>query len=228
MKFIVFGLGRFGSTLSQRLIALGHEVVGIDSRLDAVERSKNTITHAICIDTTKREALGVVPLPGADAVVVSIGEDEGASIMTVALLKQMGVKRIISRTTSPLQRTVIEAMGVEEFVYPEAESAERLAYKLDRKEIVDSFRISDNYSILEVTLPQRYIGERVGDLDLVNRYRVTIVTVLRATEKGFSLFGREQSPRKALGVVSADTVLRKDDILVLFGDVNDIERFIDR
>ena len=78
--------------------------------------------------------------------------------MTTALLKQMDVKRIVCRVTSPLQKIVLEAMNISEFVYPESSSAERLALKLDLPGVIDSFQISMNYRLLEVAVPERYVG----------------------------------------------------------------------
>ena len=45
--------------------------------------------------------------PDTEAAIVGIGENEGANIMTAALLKQLEVKRIVCRVTSPLQKIVL-------------------------------------------------------------------------------------------------------------------------
>jgi trk system potassium uptake protein TrkA len=118
MKFIVFGLGNFGGSLSEQLVSLGHEVIGVDSNMERVDKFKHSITHAVALDATNYAAAQQLPIKDLDAAIVGIGENEGATIMVTALLKQMGVKRIICRVTSPLQKIVLEAMDISEFVYP--------------------------------------------------------------------------------------------------------------
>jgi trk system potassium uptake protein TrkA len=127
MKFIVFGLGNFGASLSSKLVSLGHEVVGVDIKMSLVEKFKDAITHTVALDAGSPEAVKSLPLEEADVVINTIGENEGANIMLTALLKQISVKRLICRVISPLQKTVLEAMNIQEFVHPEEDSAERLA-----------------------------------------------------------------------------------------------------
>jgi trk system potassium uptake protein TrkA len=95
MKYIVLGLGHFGRSLAIHLTELGHEVIGADKRINIVEQLKDKITHTVCLDSTDKDAVTSLPLRDTDAVIVAIGEDEGASLMTTALIKQLGVKRII-------------------------------------------------------------------------------------------------------------------------------------
>ena len=225
MKFIVFGLGNFGASLATQLVQLGHEVVGVDQDLQRVEKVKHNITHAIALDGTSQEAVEQLPVKDIDAAIVGIGENAGASILTAALLKQMGVKRIICRVTSPLQKIVMEAMDIQEFVYPESFSAERLALKLDLPGVIDSFQINPNYRLIEVQVPQRYSGRTVKDLNLADRYKLVLVTVLkRVIQK--NIFGTNKSDLQVVGVVSPDTVLQADDVLLLFGALPDLEKFL--
>jgi trk system potassium uptake protein TrkA len=226
MKFIVFGLGNFGASLCQQLVSLGHEVIGVDQKLELADKYKHAITHTIALDSTSKEAVAQLPLNGIDAAIVGIGENEGAAIMTTALLKQMDVKRIVCRVTSPLQKIVLEAMNITEFVYPESSSAERLALKLDLPGVIDSFQISVNYRLLEVAVPDRYVGRSLQDLDLPNRYQLLLVTIIKnITQK--SIFGTDRNEMKVLGLVPPDTILKSRDILVLFGAPKDLEVFIE-
>src|SRR5690606_14248121 len=101
------------------------------------------ITQTICLDVTDRDAVVSLPLRDADAVIVAIGEDEASSLLTTALLKQLKVKRIIGRVVSDLQRTVLEAMEIDEYILPEEESAERLAMKLSTIGVIDIYKLSD-------------------------------------------------------------------------------------
>ncbi len=226
MKFIVFGLGSFGASLANQLVQLGHEVIGVDQKLETVDKFKHSITHAIALDSTSKEAMEQLPLKDVDAAIVAIGDDEGGTLMTAALIKQMGVKRIVCRVSSPLQQTVLEAMNIAEFVYPEASSAERLALKLDLPGVVESFQINAEYRLLEVAVPGRYINKTVEQLDLAKRYRLVLVTILKRVTKK-SLFGQDKGDLQVMGIVPEGTRLLGEDILLLFGSPRDLEKFIE-
>lgn len=227
MRFMVFGLGAFGSALSLQLVELGHEVIAVDQKMELADKYKHSITHTIALDSTNKEAVAQLPIRDIDAAIVGIGEDEGATIMTTALLKQMNVKRIICRVTSPLQKIVLEAMDIHEFVYPESSSAERLAMKLDLPGIIDSFQVNPNYRLLEVAAPERYTGIPVRELDLTGRYRLVLVTILKNVVQK-SIFGSNKYEMQVVGIVPPDTIVQTGDILVLFGSIKDLEAFIER
>ena len=226
MKFIVFGLGNFGAALSQQLVSLGHEVIGVDRKQELVNKFNAGITHTIMLDATNREAIGQLPLKDIDAAIIGIGEDEGVTVMVTALLKQVGVKRIICRVTSPLQQIVLEAMNIQEFVYPEASSAERLALKLDLPGVINSYRFRDDYRLLELNTPKRYIGKTVESIKLAEKYRLVLVTVVRK-ETGKNIFGSDSSVGHCLGPVKPGTVLKEEDTLMVFGTTHDLESFVD-
>lgn len=220
MKYIVLGLGHFGRSLAIHLTELGHEVIGADKRIAIVEQLKDKITHTVCLDSTDKEAVTALPLRDSDAVIVAIGEDEGASLMTTALVKQLGVKRIIGRVVSDLQRTVMEAMDIDEYIMPEEEAAERLAMRLDNIDIVDSFKVSDRYSIIETKVPSKYVGMTLREANLTNKYKIIVLTTLKPTKKS--------QERMASGIAQSDTILDENDLLVLFGELSDIKKLIEK
>lgn len=226
MKFIVLGLGHYGAALSTKLVVLGHEVIGADKQIALVEKLNHQITHAIALDATSPEAIKGLPLKDVDAVVNAIGEDEGVNIMATALLVQSGVKRIICRVTSPLQQTVLEAMNVKEFVYPEGDSAERMAYKLDLKGVTDSFQIGERFKLIEIELPARYVDHNISEIDFPGKYQIQPVTIVREVESR-NFLGTVRTTRVVQGVLQPDTILRKGDKLLLFGDVMNLEKFME-
>jgi len=118
MKYIVVGLGVFGSSIAEKLAEMDNEVIGVDISMSKVEGIKEKITHAISLDATDMEAIKSLPLNDTDIVIIGIGEDKAANIMASALMKQMKVKRLISRAVDPLQRMVLETMGVNEIIHP--------------------------------------------------------------------------------------------------------------
>ena len=139
MKYIVVGLGNFGGYLAARLTNMGHEVIGVDSRESKVDQVKDSVTHVITMDATDEQAVKRLPTKEVDVVIIAIGEDFGASIMVTALFKQLNVKRLISRAINKVHETVIKAIGVDEIIHPEEESAERMAKRLQMKGVLDSF-----------------------------------------------------------------------------------------
>ncbi|MDM1296779.1 TrkA family potassium uptake protein [Sphingobacterium sp. N143] len=226
MKYIVLGLGHFGRSLGVHLTELGHEVIGADRNLNIVEQLKDKITHTVCLDTTDREAVTSLPLKDAHAVIVAIGEDEGASLMTVALLKQLKVKRIIGRIVSELQKTVLEAMEINEYIMPEEEAAERLAMRLDNIDIVDSFKVSDRYSIVETKVPTRYVGMTLREANLTNLYKIIVLTTVKITETKTDGVTKEQ--KEASGIATSETIMAEGDILVVFGELSNINKLIQK
>jgi trk system potassium uptake protein TrkA len=224
MKFIVIGLGNFGAALCTKLTSNGHEVIGVDNNIKRVEMLQDKITHTICADTTDDQSISALPIKEADYVVIGIGEDIGASIMTAALLKQKGAKKMLSRVISPLHQTVLQAMGIEEFVHPEEETAERLANKFDIQGVVDSFSLSQQYKVIEAKVPAQYVGKTVLETNFRNIYNVNILTIIKIKGKK-GIFGT-QNTQEVTGVVNADTRFEENDILVLFGRLEDIQKII--
>ncbi len=219
MKYIVFGLGNFGSSLSTTLTAMGHEVIGVDKRMEKVELHKDDITHTICLDSTDIQAVSSLPIVDADTVIVAIGEDEGSSIMTTALLKQLKAKRIIGRAVSELQTTVMEAMGIHEISRPEQTSAIRLAKRLNFRGVVDSFELSNKHNIVELKCPPKYEGKTLKEVDFRKKYNITVLTTIKEAE------GNKDG--KISGVATAETLLEEGDTLVIFGSLNDLREMLD-
>ncbi|HPB24835.1 MAG TPA: TrkA family potassium uptake protein [Bacteroidales bacterium] len=225
MKIVVIGLGNFGSTLAMRLTQMGHEVIGVDKDMVKVQLLKDDVTHAMCLDSTDIHSVKVLPLRDADVVVVSIGEDTGASIMTTALMKQLNVKRIISRAISKLHVAVLEAMGIKEILHPEHETAIRLAKKLNLPGFVDSFEVSSDHNVIEIIAPQSFVGKTLLDLNLTRKYNILVLTTIKV-KSGINILGIESKKRIVNDVATSDTKIYDGDILLIYGAVIDIKRML--
>jgi trk system potassium uptake protein TrkA len=226
MNFLIVGLGNFGSSLAIRLTQLGHEVIGVDSSLSKVEMFKNEITHTICANCTDIHSAKDLPIQDTDVVVISIGENEGDSIMATAIMKQLNAKRIIGRAVSKTQEIILNAMGIDEVVHPEQDSSFKLAKNLTTEGLIDTFELSDRYSIVKVSVPERFVGKTLQELNLRNQYNLTVLTTLTKAQKK-SFFGLRKGTFEVNEIARADTVLEEDAIMVIFGDVKDIERFLE-
>jgi trk system potassium uptake protein len=225
MKFIIIGLGTFGSSLAQKLTNMGHEVIGVDSKMSKVESIKEKITHSICLDSTDMMAVKHLPVEDTDIVLVCIGEDEGASILTTALMKQLNVKRLISRAVSPLHETILEAMKVDEIVHPEEETAERWAKKLNIRGVVDSFELTDEHHIIEAKVPPHFAGKTLEEIGVRRKYNIIVLTTIKMVEKK-NFIGIVRKVKQVQDVASGKTLLDADDILVLYGQMRDINHFL--
>jgi len=226
MKVLIFGLGNFGSSLAFQLTEMGHEVTAIDKNPDKVELIKDKVTHSVSLDGTNLVALRNLPLKDADVAVVAIGENEGASLMTTANLKTLGVKRVISRSLSNTHETVLEAMGIQEILHPELQAAERLAKKLNLKTAIESFDLDQNHSVVELHLPPSFVGKTVQDVDLRKNFNLNIVTIVRKRIKK-NLLGINKVIYVSEGVVKPDTIFEEGDILVVFGTNPEIKKLAD-
>lgn len=225
MKYIIVGLGNFGSSLAVKLTAQGNEVIGIDNRMEKVDAFKEQISHTICMDSTDEITVKGLPLEDTDVIIVAIGEDQGASVMTTALFKNLNVKRLISRAINPLHEKVLQSIGITEIVHPEEETAERWSKKLCLCNVKDSFELGEDYSIIEAGVPEEYVGKTIRDIEFRKKYNLLVLTIIKEwTEK--SLFGKSRKTQKVQGVATPDQVLNQEDFLVLYGSNKDLQRFL--
>jgi trk system potassium uptake protein TrkA len=225
MKYIIVGLGNFGASLAAKLTADGNEVIGIDTNGDRVDHYKEQISHTICMDATDEFTVGGLPLKDTDMVIVAIGEDKGASVMATALFKNFRVKRLISRSIDGLHEKVLQAIGVDEIVHPEEESAERWAKKLCLKGVVDSFELNDDYSIVEVTVPSRLQGKTIRESNIKEGCNLFVLTTIANTVER-TVVGKTRNVAKVKGVANPDSLLNKNDIIVVYGSNKDIKKFL--
>lgn len=225
MKYIIVGLGNFGASLAVKLTKQGNEVIGVDSAMNKVDMMKEKISHTICLDATDELTVKGLPIKDTDVVIVAIGKDQGANIMTTAVFKNLKVKKLISRAIDGLHEKVLQAIGVDEIVHPEKETAERWAKKLCLKNVVDSFELNEDYSIIEALTPEDYIGKTILDVGFRTHFNLLVLTIIKKKEVK-SLLGKERTEMVVTGVVKPDMIVEKEDILVLYGSNKDLENFL--
>ncbi len=224
MKIIVFGLGNFGMALSLSLTETGNEVIAIDKQMDKINLVKDKISHAICMDSTNELAYEALPLKDADKVIVAIGENEGAAIITTAIIKKLSNVKIISRALSPIHDTVLEAMGIYSIVHPEQDSADRLTKQINFKSTLENYQLDNNYTISEVKAKKEFYGKTLQELDSIDKYHLTLITIIREIEKK-NLIGKKTVVKETIGRTSPETLVLENDILVVYGNNKDIENY---
>jgi trk system potassium uptake protein len=225
-RFGVIGLGRFGTTIARTLSARGAEVMAIDNDADKVDALRDEVAYAVQLDSTDLKALRSQNVHELDGVVVAIGQDFEALLLTTVQLLELKVKRIIARASNEQQRRILMKMGVEEVLSPEDEVGISVAGRLLNPDLVSFFQLPDDYQIVELRTPVGVTSKTVIEIGLRNKYNLNLITLRRAYEIT-NEDGEKTTEYHILGVPSSDTVLYESDYIILLGKNTDIERFVD-
>jgi trk system potassium uptake protein TrkA len=227
-KFCIIGLGHFGYNLSLRLAEGGAEVLAVDRVKDKVDEISDKVTYAVCMDTSDEKALRSLSLTEMDAVVVAIGENFESSLMTTAILQEIGVKKIYNRVITRIHERLLRLMNVDELLLPEANAAEDFAKKLLIPGILKSFTIGKEYGVFEINAPKSFINKTLVDLNLRQNFSLNLITLNRKKEiTSKSLFG-SKTDYDVIGVPKPDTVILEGDILVLFGQEKNVKELLEK
>ena len=224
-KYAVIGLGQFGFAIAQTLTEHGSEVIALDSDAKKIDRITGIVHQAVQIDCTNKRALLAQNIDQLEAVVVAIGKDFEALLLTAVHLKELGVKRIIVRANGPQQRMILQQIGFNEILSPENEVGIAVAERLLNPSILSSLQLRDDYEIVEVTAPHRILGRSLEELSLRERFNLTVVTIKREYRIGGTNSEHQKIDQRVLGVPSPATIIQSGDTLIVFGKVDDIERF---
>lgn len=220
MNIVAIGLGNFGASLAKILTAMGHDVLGVDRNMEKVEYYKESIANTMCLDATDPHAIKLLPIKDADVFVVCIGDDFGVSVMIAALLKKLGVKKVISRESSQIHLTVLHSIGIQNTINPEYESARTLAQKLVLDGIVNLFSITENHKIVDLPVPIALVNQKFSPATFKKETHLEIIALRR-----------DQQIRYSSSQLQEDTEIpdfnyQQNDILVLLGDIRDIRKFL--
>lgn len=215
MKYIVIGLGSFGSVLATRLTQMGHEVIGVDARRSRVDELRDSLSSTIAMDGCELDALKTLPLNQVDRVIVAIGENFAASIQIVAQLRQMKISNIVARALNELHRTVLQALGVERIIFPEQEAAEIMAQSFELNGFLSSYQIDRTHYVMRFALPPELQGKTV-DQSEIERDGLHLLAVIRNSEIRNSI-GIKHNLKVAVDPIQPDTVLEADDVIVVYG-----------
>jgi len=212
-SYAVIGLGRFGRMVAEMLAADGAEVIAVDLKPTLVDSIKDRVTVAVRMDSTDETALISQGIDKVDAVVVGIGEDFEANQLTTVLAKKIGVKKVITRARSPIQKKILSLIGADEVIMPEEETAQRLAQRLTRPNIRAYLELAEGYGLVELAAPRKFHGNSLSEINLRKKYGVTLVIV----KKRLKADNEEGYEDKIYDVPGADYIIQPDDILVLVG-----------
>ncbi|MDR7871255.1 MAG: TrkA family potassium uptake protein [Tissierellaceae bacterium] len=210
-QFAVIGCGRFGSSVAKTLYNEGHDVLVIDKDPVIVQEIADQVTHAVQVDTIDESALTSLGLTNFDVVIVSIGADIQASILTTLICKEIGVKRIIAKAQTEIHGRLLNKVGADSVVFPERDMGVRVAHNLVSPSILDHIELSPDYSIVEISVLDEWEGKSLLDLRLPSKYGVNILAIKH--KNGINI-----SP-------NADYKIAQGDILVVIGNNKDLSKF---
>lgn len=211
-RFVIVGLGNFGSGLAESLAHEGHEVVAVDGDAQRVDRIGATVERAVVGDGTRREVLERAGASGADVAVVSVGDDITASILAVLALKDIGIPHIYCKVISIDHARVMERQGVTETVFPERDSAIALGRRLSTSGLLNYVRLGPGFSIQEMGVPDRWEGKTLRELDLRLQYHVQVLAV------------HDMLQDEMIPVPDPDRLLTDSDTLIVCGREGDLAK----
>ncbi|MGE6628176.1 potassium channel family protein [Bacillus pumilus] len=210
-EFAVIGLGRFGGSICKALSEEGLEVLAMDLNEDRVNEYAQIASHAVIGDSTDEAVLKNLGMRNFDHVIVAIGENIQASILTTIILKELGVKLVTAKAQNDYHEKLLNKIGADRVVHPERDMGKRIAHKIITNNVIEYLELSDEYGLIEVEANGHLENQSLLDLDIRARYQINIVAIKRGKEVIISPLAHEQ--------------IQKNDILIVIGAMKDIARF---
>lgn len=210
-QFAIIGMGRFGSSVARTLYEMEYEVMGIDEDEERINENIHYVTHAVAADSTDERALREIGIRNFDVVVVAIGADIQASILTVLILKEMGVKKIVAKAQNERHGQVLYKVGADRVVFPERDMGVRVAHNLISANVLDFIELAEDYSVAEVVVSPKLVGKTLRQLDIRARYEVNVIAI--KSDERFNI-----APRP-------DEVIQYNDVLVVIGNNKHLKEF---
>ncbi|WP_449621402.1 potassium channel family protein [Robertmurraya sp. Marseille-Q9965] len=210
-EYAVIGLGRFGGSIVRELADQGLEVMAIDFKEERVNEFSMIASHAVMGDTTDESVLKGIGIRNFDHVIVAIGDDIQASILTTLILKELGVKHITVKAQNDYHEKVLLKIGADTVVHPERDMGKRIAHKLVSNSVLDYLELSDEHSIVEIAAGGGVVGHSIIDLDIRAKYGINIVAIKRGSDINVS--------------PQASEIIQENDVLIVIGADSDINRF---
>lgn len=216
-QYVVIGLGTFGFNVAAELAKQGHQVLAIDLDKSIVEDIKDLVTDAVVANAMDRDMLEELVSGGFDAAIIGLGEEfMEATVLAIVHLRKLGVKRIIVKSMNELRGEVYLSVGATEIIFPEKETALRLARRLSIPALIDQIPLAPEYSIVEVALPDDFAGKSLRKLQLREKFGVTVIAI-KDVLKDTMVF-----------IPPPDLILAADSALLIIGrnpDIDKLKRF---
>jgi trk system potassium uptake protein TrkA len=196
--------------LARELARLGHDVLAVDSDERRVEELAAEVTHAAQADITDQEALQDLGLADFDTVIVAVSGHLEVSVLTTALLKRLGVRRIVSKAATDLHGSILQEVGAHRVVFPERDTGVRLAHSFAAPGVLDYLDVAPGYGLARVPVSEQWVGKTIAELDLQRSCGVSVMILARGDT--------------VLLLPEEAEALRSGDALIIAGRDEDLER----
>lgn len=203
-SFVVFGLGQFGSSVAVALAQNGCEVLAVDIDAERVEDIAETVTCAVKGDVTDPDIYESLGLKHMDGAVIAITNSMEASVMATILSKEAGIPYVMSKASSATHATVLKKVGADRVIFPEKEMGCRVARNMVFGKFMDTFELSERFSMVELKVPREWVGKSIRALDIRRNYGVNIIAVKQGEDVDVN--------------IDPDGILKADQVLLLVGD----------
>ena len=211
----IIGAGRFGMSLAESLANAGAEVLLIDRNRPAMQNASEFAT-SLQGDATQPHVLEEAGFGECDVVVVAIGSNIEASIMATTNCKELGIPRVVAKATSELHGKILRRIGADTIIYPDRDSAHRLARTIANHDAIDFLEVSEGYSIAEIDVPDGMRERTLSEVNFRNKTGLTVLCIRRVNPD-------KPEAQRLVIIPSADAVLKNDDRLIVFGETRKID-----
>jgi trk system potassium uptake protein TrkA len=213
-KIAVIGLSAFGDALVRELSGLRCHVLAVDVDEEKIDAIREIADEALIADARDPRALEGLRLQDFDAVILSLGERIDSSLLAVLHLRDLKVRPILAKAVTEDHRRLLLHLGVDDAIFPEADTAKRTARTLANPGFLDTMQLGEDVSISEVAPTSKMVGKTLADLDLRRGYGINVVAV-RDTLRDQTQVNPDPS-----------ALITDSDVLIVLGKVEDIDRFV--
>ena len=207
---LLIGLGRYGTHVARELSELNHDVLAVDRNEERINGAMQYVTSAQIGDSTNEEFLRSLGVDNFDVCIVTIGKDFQSSLETTSLLKELGGKLVVSRASEDVQEKFLLRNGADEVVYPEKQLAKWTSIRYTAEHILDYVELDAEHSIFEVAIPEKWIGRKVGEIDIRRKYNINILATKVNGKMDLA--------------VTPETVLAANKTMLVFGEDKDLQK----
>jgi trk system potassium uptake protein len=210
-QFVVIGLGSFGSSVAKTLYTLGNEVLAVDSDEAIVREIADYVTHAAQVDTSDEKSLRDLGISNFDVAVIGMGSDVQASIMATLIVKDLGVRYIISKAHDEKHAKLLYKIGADRVVFVERDMGVRVAHNIVASNILDYIELSPDYNIAEIVSPEGWYGKTLREIDVRANYGLSVIGIKRDHDVNIA--------------PAADDIIRPSDTIIAIGATKELNKF---
>jgi len=210
-SFCIIGLGKFGTALALRLAEEGNQVMVLDTDAEKVNAIADMVTNAVIGDPSNENVLRSAGVTDYECAVVCFSGNVNDNVLITILLKEIGVKRVVSRAANDGHKKVLEHIGADVVVYPEKDMGEKLAFMLTKENVTEFIEFS-GYKLVELRVPDAWVGKSLIDLDVRRKYGINVIAVTRSTDDVADVSpspSRQFSKDEKVSVIGSDKDIEK-------------------